>query len=222
MPYTYRRYGKYNRSTRYRRYRKPYQSTGMWGLAKKAAQGVVRYYLNPEYKFLDNNSNFSVANTGTIISAYSLIAQGDDATSRDGNSIKVTSWLFRCTMDINGTNNARVRIVAFTDTSSNGTVPLISDVFQSTLGNLIIAPMNRVNGKRFKVLFDKNYILDNDDPKKTCDVFKKMQHHIHYLDATAATSSLGQGPIYVAFISDQPLANAPTVSSTSRMRFLDN
>lgn len=215
----------YRRRFRVRRYkRRAYRKKGgsLWNLAKKAASGVVKYYLNPEYKFLDNNANTTITNTGTILSSQSLIAQGDDATSRDGNSIKVTSWLFRATMDINGTNNARVRIVAFIDASSNGVVPLISDVFQSTLGNLIISPMNRVNGKRFKVLFDRSFILDNDDPKKTCEVFKKMQHHIHYLDATASTSSLGQGPIYIALISDQPLANAPSFSMTSRMRFLDN
>lgn len=214
-----------------RRYRKRFRRRGygkrrgggLWGLAKKAASGVVKYYLNPEYKFLDAAaSGLAVVDTGTIVATQSLIAQGLTNTDRDGNSIKITSWLYRATMDINGSNNARIRIVAFTDTSSNGAAPAITDVFQSTLGLLINAPMNRVNGKRFKVLFDRNYIVDNDNQKHTCEVFKKMQHHIHYLTTTAATASLGQGPIYVAYISDQPAPQAPTLNWTSRMRFLDN
>ncbi|QGH72136.1 MAG: capsid protein [CRESS virus sp. ctbTJ1] len=216
-----RRSSKYKR---YRRFKRAYRKGGVWGLAKKAASSVVKYYLNPEYKFLDSAANLNPTNSGNIVSVQSLIAYGDAENNRNGNSIKVTSMLYRATATLGtGATSTKYRIMIFTDTSSAGAVPTVNTVLQAPGGAnpLILAPLNRNNGSRFHVLLDRTYILDQDDPKKHIQIFKKMNHHIHYLDGTAAVTALGQGPIYIMHISDEA-TNYPTVDWNCRLRFLDN
>lgn len=187
-------------------------------MAKKAAQGVVRYYLNPEYKFLDSTPAITPG-TGGLITNISAIALGDTANDRNGSSIKVTSHLLRGTLTKAAAATAtKVRVIIFADTSSNGALPVVADVLQTSNQD---SPLNKVNGSRFTILFDKSYVLSNDTPMRQFKHFKKMQHHIHYLNGTSATSAMGQGPIYMLTISNEA-SNTPTVSVNSRMRFLDN
>lgn len=206
---------------RYRRFKKAYRKGGYWGIAKQAAKSVVKYYLNPEYKFLDSQqAATSLGIAGQVQALPSLIAQGDDATSRDGNSIKITSMLIRgyVTQATGSTAPVTTRFMIFTDVSSNASPPLVTDVLQTAN---VLSPMNRVNGSRFKILFDRNYTTDPDDLRKGIKVFKKMQHHIHYLDGSNTSTSLGQGAIYFLWVTD---TGGAAVSTTwnCRMRFLDN
>lgn len=222
--YTRRPYKK--RNTTYRRLKKGYQTGGMWGLAKKAATGVVKYYLNPEYKFLDYTtaaSPITPSSAGTVIANPCLVALGDTSTDRNGNSIKITSILLRATIAKHASApSTRVRVIMFSDVSSAGAIPSIGSVLQTiTNDDGVISPMNRLNGSRFRIWMDKTYTMDTDSPTKGINSFRKCSHHIKYLDGTAAATSLGQGPIYLAFISDQS-ANLPTVELYTRMRFLDN
>lgn len=212
----YRRYGRKRFRGRGRRRR---GGNSMWNLAKKAASGVVKYYLNPEYKFLDYDTGLTISNTGTVLSGVNLIATGDDSTNRDGNSIKITSWLLRwsCTINASATST-RFRIVIVTDTASHGAVPAVTDILESAS---TLSPLNKTNGSRFTPLYDRMFALDADDPMKVGKIYKKMQHHIHYLNNTAATTSLGQGPIYVLAISSEA-TNVPSFSINNRFRFLDN
>lgn len=195
------------------------RSGGMWNIAKKAASKLVKYYLNPEYKFLDDTSTTTVSSAGSIDATICTLAQGDTVNNRNGNSIKVTSHLLRYTITRNSlADTTSIRLVLFTDVSSAGVGPSVTDVLQNAS---VLSPLNQVNGSRFKILMDRHYSLSSDRPIITSQYFKKMNHHIKYLDATANSSSLGQGPIYMLMISNQA-TNTPTLAFQSRMRFLDN
>ena len=202
----------------YKRLKKGYKTGGLWGLAKKAASGVVKYYLNPEYKFLEAINTITPVTTGKI-QPLSIIPQGDQNTQRSGNEIKVTSLLMRATMSkATAATSTKIRLIIFSDVSSNGALPALADVLQTANQD---SPINRVNGTRFTVLCDKSYIVDGSTPKKQLYIYKKLQHHIHYLTTDNTNASLGQGQIYLAAITDEA-TNAPTISYNSRMRFLDN
>ena len=218
MPSRYQRRGKYGRNSRYKRYKKAYNSGGLWGLAKKAATGVVKYYLNPEYKYLEAVNTITPVSTGTV-QPLATISQGNGQTNRDGNSIKVTSLLIRATLTRNASATAtKVRIIIFSDTSSNGATPALADVLQTANQD---SPINRVNGARFTIIKDKSYILDSDQPMAQMYIYKKMQHHVHYLTTDNTVASQGQGFIYLLAISSEA-TNAPQIAYNSRMRFLDN
>jgi len=207
------------RVKRYKRraYRK--RGGGLWSLAKKAASGVVKYYLNPEYKFLDNANSLSAPNTGVMVSNMSLIALGDTDSTRNGNSIKATSHLLRYTITkASAATATAIRIILFTDISSDGAVPAVADLLDNASN---LSPLSQVNGSRFHILMDRMYNLSADTPIITRQYYRKMNHHIKYLDGTANNTSLGQGPIYMCLISNEG-TNTPTVAYQSRIRFLDN
>lgn len=204
---------------RYRRYKKAYQKGGLWGLAKKAATGVVKYYLNPEYKHSDYAITQAVNNAGVVFSNINFIAQGDTDQTRDGNSIKVTSHFMRYTFTRNTSSTATyVRFIVFTDVSSNAAVPAVVDVLDNSSA---LSPLNTLNGSRFHILMDRTYTLSADKPIVAGEYYKKMQHHIKFLDGSATNTNLGQGPIYLLAISNE-ITNTPTLSLQSRIRFLDN
>lgn len=215
------------RSTRrYRKFKRSYRKGGVMGVARQAAKQIVKYYLNPEYKFLDYTtaaSPITPSSAGTVIANPVLLALGDTSTDRNGNSIKVTSFMLRATINKHVTPlSTRCRVIMFSDVSSAGAIPSIGALLQTiTNDDGVISPLNRVNGSRFRVMFDKVYTMDNNTPTKGINFFKKMSHHIKYLDGTSTVTSLGQHPIYLAFISDQT-ANLPTVELYTRLRFLDN
>ena len=185
---------------------------------KKAATGVVKYYLNPEYKYLEAVNTITPVSTGTV-QPLATISQGNGQTNRDGNSIKVTSLLIRATLTRNTSATAtKVRIIIFSDASSNGATPALADVLQTANQD---SPINRVNGARFTIIKDKSYILDSDQPMSQMYIYKKMQHHVHYLTTDNTVASQGQGFIYLLAISSEA-TNAPQIAYNSRMRFLDN
>lgn len=215
------------RTFRRRRPTRRYRSKrgGVWNIAKKAASKIVKYYLNPEYKYLDNEQIVTPVLAGTVVPDISLIANGDTDTDRDGNSIKLTSQMFRGTVTKNAAaTSTKFRLVMFSDVSSAGSTPSATDVLQNIGGgstDLINSPVNRLNGARFHIWYDHTWVLDSDNPKRHIQFYKKMQHHIHYLDGTAASSALGQGALYLLAISDEA-ANWPSFTYTNRFRFLDN
>lgn len=207
---------RYRKRFKRRAYRK--RGGSLWNLAKKAASGVVKYYLNPEYKFLDYTNTSSPSASGLVI-PLAILTQGDQNTMRSGNEIKITSFLMRGTiLKNNVAGNTKLRMIVFSDLSSNGATPAVADVLQTANQD---SPLNRVNGTRFKVWADQSWLLDDDDAMKSIYLFQKKQHHVHYLTGDNTTASQGQGFPYVLFISNEN-TNFPQVSINSRMRFLDN
>lgn len=208
------------RNYNYKRLKKGYLSNGMWGLAKKAATGVVKYYLNPEYKFLEwTNTTFQPSTTPQVFGDPSWLAAGTSDTTRTGNQIKVTSIQAKILITRNTSATlTQVRCVFFYAVAPNGSLPSFTQVFES---NDVNSYINKDYGIDYKILFDKVYLLDVYHPQKEIQIYEKMQHHIKYLDSNAGDSSMGNGAIYFACISNEA-TNTPIVKIRTRMRYLDN
>lgn len=199
--------------------RKRSSGSGVWTIAKKAAKSLVKYYLNPEYKFLDYGNSINPNFAGTVIFDVCKVAYGDSNMQRIGNSLKITSWLLRMVLTKNATATAsNVRIIAFSDVSSAGVKPNVTDVLEYLSP---ISPIAKNNGSRFRILMDRIYVLDSDNPMRVTKMYKRLSHHIKYLDGTTNDSALGQGSLYLLILSNEG-TNLPTVTFDSRMRFLDN
>lgn len=211
-----RRYGR-----RYRRYRsraKPQQ--GVWGIAKKAAWNIAKYYLNPEKKVIDVAETQTTPGTSGTVVLLSGIAQGDDITNRNGRSIRCTSLLFRAAININASAvNTWVRYILFTDKATAGSAPAVTDVLKEAK---ITAPLNASNAPRFHIFRDRVYALDGVGLKNVhMEEFIKYREHIKYIGTDATITSAGVGTIYVLMLSSEAI-NTPMVSWSSRIRFLDN
>jgi len=214
----YRRRG-YGRRRRYSRKSSSWGNTA-WNLAKKAATGVVKYYLNPEYKFLDwTDTTVSPSTTPEVYGDPSWLATGTSETARTGNTVKFTSLQMHFSMQKHASaTNTLLRLVLVSDISSNGTAPAWTDVFESASTTAFI---NKDYGRRFHILYDRTVTLDANYPQKVIKFYKKLQHHVKYIGTTAADASLGQGAIYFMTMSNEN-TNTPLMSVRSRVRFLDN
>lgn len=215
----YRR--RYRRRYRKRGYRKAKPGFGSmaWNLAKKAASGVVKYYLNPEYKFLDWTNTTISPTAPEVYGDPSWLAAGTSETTRTGNTVKFTSIQMHFSLTkATAATQTIVRLVLVSDISSNGVAPAYTDVFSSTSP---LAFVNKNNGRRFHILMDRLVTLDSSYPQKIFRFYKKLQHHVKYLGNNASDAALGQGAIFFMACSNES-TNGPLVSTRSRVRFLDN
>jgi len=216
----YRRRNYKRRGMRRRRYgRKTTWGGTAWNLAKKAASSVVKYYLNPEYKFLDWTNTTISPTAPEVYGDVSWLAAGTSETTRTGNTVKFTSiqMHFSCTKATAATQTL-IRLVLVSDISSNGVAPAYTDVFASTSP---LAFMNKNNGRRFHIIMDRLVTLSAAYPQKVFRFYKKLQHHVKYLGNNSSDAALGQGAIFFMTCSNE-VTNAPLVSTRSRVRFLDN
>lgn len=92
------------------------------------------------------------------------IAVGDTSVSRDGNDINSTSiqWRIRIIGDVDAIAGAFLRHIIFWDSQANGAAPVLADLLDlTTITPGVIAPYNRDNQKRFKIVEDKTFSLNS-------------------------------------------------------------
>lgn len=226
MPYGRYRSRRNFRSRRYRSRRPRYTTTGSaLHLAKQAARGV--YYLkglvNSELKKFDSSGTGNLSNTGTVQPLHA-ISQGDEQDERNGNSIFVRAFdcrfLFQrdpAAAGANAIQQCRVSLVM--DTQQQGdTSPSYSDIYD---GNGPRTHLNKDTVGRFKVLWSRTFILDNDSKfSRQMAVYKKMRHHIRY-NGTGA-NDIQKGGLYLVFSSDQATSDFPAYAIDFRLSYHDN
>lgn len=216
----------YNRRP-YRRYRRAgTRSNSSWGntawnLAKTAAKGVVKYYLNPEYKFLDwTNATFSPSTVPETFGDISWLSAGTNEITRTGNTIKVTSLQGQLILKkATAATATDIRIVIFSAADPDGVAPSWTDVFETADVN---AFRNKDTGRSYKIMYDRKFTLDANTPIRNVKIYKKLQHHIKYIASTATDTALGNGAIFLTCMSNETGTSSPIVNIRTRMRFLDN
>nr|UOF78571.1 capsid protein [Cressdnaviricota sp.] len=226
----YRRYKRESYGENYKRLRrkfKKYSAGGStmaryggyalkaWNLAK-----MLKGLINTESKYGDSGIQTLTPTNAGGVSYLSGLAQGLTNITRVGNSILAKSILLniQCVINASATNTV-VRLVLFVDHDNQGATPAVTDLIQSADARAFI---NRVNGKRFSVLKDWQYVLNTSTGAQQNDkVFLRLAHHIKYSGTDAAIGSQLQGAMFLMVISDQA-TNTPTVIYNSRLRYIDN
>lgn len=215
----YRRRGKGKKSKAW--YDKQYSAMQ---LAKKAWQMAkyIKTLVNVERKFIDTSIAATLGNTGAV-TRITDIAGGSAYNQRAGLSVKATSLFLRgsfiCNNSIVGSLAQRARCVVFEDMDNTGTAPTTADVLESVAVN---SPLNHTNGKRFKILYDRVFVLAP-DASNAIQQFKhyiKLNDHVRWSDTTTGTR---EGQLYVIYFCDTGTAtNQPAVDLQARIRFVDN
>ncbi len=223
MPY--RKSYKKKRYTKKRTYFDTARDTmSVAGKALTVAYGIKRL-MNVEFKFIDKtDTNVTMDDgSGTHINVTNL-AQGDTDITRDGNSIKVTSWLFRANITMNPMavlTFATVLLVQ--DKQSNGAVYSVSKLLKSVASGLsTISPLNIDNKFRFRVI--KRWEVAMSASGKTDYILKfvkKMNMHIRYGSNNGDITDLQSNALSIVIISNEAL-NAPTITYYNRIRYVDN
>lgn len=208
----------------YRKRRRPKRAVSWYNkkysaqeLAGKAFAGVkyLKGLINTEFKRHDLSGAVTCSSTATL-TQLSLIAQGDTALLRDGNSCKFKSHLFKYCLTQNATAvNTFSRLIVFR--WDDDTAPLESNILAS---EAIESPYNIDLSHKYRVIFDDLITMS--------DVSTTAKYKSHYnkmnikgkWDGAAATD--GQtGQIWLLSLSTEA-TNVPILTISSRLRFVDN
>jgi len=136
---------------------------------KKSIQKINR---NVELKFVDVLQNQNVTETGGSLQLLNNVVEGDDQSTRNGDEISATSIQFRGYFTNDQSLTALlstapvIRLLVFWDRQPNGAAPTIGSTAalpglldNSVITDFTMAPYNRSVQKRYKVLYDRTFVM---------------------------------------------------------------
>lgn len=171
--------------------------------------------------YFDIAQSNPIANTGQVISVNNIV-QGSSNVNRNGDTISICSYYIKHSFIIADTTNY-VRCWLVLDKSSDGAVPLITDIFQTPSVATVpqLWALNDRNKHRFRILRDTTIKMDQDDPiviKEFKGVFKRPLRTT-FLDNTGTATAFGQNQLYLVYASDSIAVAHPTAHFNSRVYF---
>lgn len=197
------------------------------GIASQALNIALatKKLLNVEYKATTTNGVALAIPDGVgTITQFTNMVEGNTATTRTGNQIKVTSLQFRAEVVLHASAvNTMFSIFIIRDNQTNEAVYETSDFLASTANAIsVISPTNFNNQSRFRVLKRWTFTLNQDsNSTRILKLFMKLQEIIRYDGNTGDIEDLTKNSISMLVISDQP-TNVPAMTFHMRLRYVDN
>jgi len=195
-------------------------------------------YSVPEKKFIDTTGTTNVPETGTI-SLLNPLGQGTSVVTRIGQKIVIRSIDLR--VRVSGAPNSAtptvyanmIRVLLVWDNQPNGTLATPSDIIEDlTAGTGVIAPQQKIYITRFRILWDKKFMLTNlvganSPTEKVNDMdqyYKKTRLQVGYADSNNGDiTDIITGAIYLLAVGQHTAAaNQGILEYFSRIRFYDN
>lgn len=188
------------------------------GLQQKIRREVRK---GREINVWDQRDTISVDNTGTIID-ITATPQGTTDLTRIGDEYYLLSVQVRFNLVIGDTrNNFRVLIAQFTGESGNNSVTKNLQSGSVSAGYGTLAPYSQDYRKNRRILFDKTYDLDTDDPAFT-DTAYITQGFIDRKVGYISGGTSGFNHLFLIVISDSGAPTHPICSYNTRVRFTDS
>ncbi len=200
-----------------------------WSLAKRTAVGLneIRKLINVEHKYNDRNNSLTASQAGAV-QLLTNIAQGDDVTQRDGDSIKVQSTRIQgyIRRDSGSTSSEVCRVLLIRDLMNTGTTIAGSDIIQSAGG--VYSPVstyNFINGNqlqnRFTILYDEVFTVDANNPMALFSYESKHDYHVFFRGTGSAFTDAAAGAVFLMVLTDASV-NPPIATFSTRILFTDN
>jgi len=189
-------------------------------VAFKGAKG----FFNTETKYVDQQLSGS-ASTTPVLLLLSGIAQGDTGSTRDGNSVKVTSHTVKVgILQHTSAVTTRVRVIIFADTQNQSADPTAADVVSMSTSALTFPDLASKPG-RFVVLKDVVEYMVIGTGKQAMHMefhLNEMKNcHLQFVGTGATVASVSGLAIY-AYIYAAEATNTPTYYVASRLTYVDN
>lgn len=183
---------------------------------------LLKSLINTETKYIDTTASLNITSGGVVV-PLNLVAQGDSATTREGNSVKNHSLAVRYTAYWNTASAIPFqwcRFIVVHDLQCNGVLPNINTILQTVNYQ---SPKNDAGRQRYKTLSDKTYSLSQQgQPNIDEELYMKLGDHTNYGLGNAGTiADISTGAYYLVMIADVA-ANGPGAAWYTRMRFIDN
>lgn len=219
----YRRYTPRRTNYRRRRYRRPTRGKVYGAAFSQLARDVskLKGMLNVEYKSKDVAVSETPNTTGTVI-YLNDIAGNDSLAGRDGLQVRLKSLQMRLTSEVNVSDvDTFVRIMVVIDKQPQGALPSITDILESTS---ITSVRNLSFRKRFVILKDTVQKLRSGAVSNNIQfmrLYKRLDMKSIYNSTGSGISNIESNGLFLVLFSDEA-TNPPTISGTTRVRYLDN
>jgi len=182
-----------------------------------------------EKKYYDASaSGVAIPLGGTIVQVIEP-TQGVNYNNRIGDEIMRMSWNFKSLLTFGDAYNA-VRMIFFLWRANSGiSVPLVSDVLQSTIGSeLMVTPLNRTNleNKILIPMADRVILMnDSDRPLAKADFSfygKRLPYkRVNYIQSGGLPTSNNASRLYFLFLGDSIAAPHVTMNYYYRVTYVD-
>lgn len=179
----------------------------------------LKTLINVERKYHSVTISQNPDNSTGAVTYLSGLTQGDTASNRDGNKVRVRSIQYHGRISINPSatqTNVRVLLCRLKDT--NGTDASITDLFETPSVYEFYKTNEIFN---YKVLKDKTFTVNSDKPNVVFRWFIKQNSHLQYSGNSNAVTDQQRNGYFLISISDQ-MTNTPTVGGRTRMQYIDN
>lgn len=198
--------------------------------------------LPPELKYTVNNTDNAILSTTWTLLNLTGIAQGDTVSSRQGSRI-TPEWIRMKAMvtpeltTAYGGGTVELRRIVFIDRGGIGAVPAQTDVFNTNSNPRSLK--NYQNSQRFIILKDDYVPVINSSSSGAgtiqpfCDdlyvdlskYFRRVGKVTSYTGTGATSADIGQGAVYIAWITDQTLGSGSGntgLAYTASLGYFDN
>lgn len=192
-----------------------------------------------ELKYLDTFINGTGMTSTSTLNLLNGMTLGDDVSNREGNEISPTS--IQCKFNLQQVATAVnsdhvIRQIVFWDSQSNGAAPSAGDLLDlATITAPTIAPYKRQYQKRFKIIYDKVFVLHPgtvDPTAATTQILAPTVHSgfkralgrvVKFRNAQNAgtVADIASNSLYSLWVTNSASANV-TVTAGYRMYFKDD
>lgn len=204
-----------------RSYRKSY---GLGSVARTANSALklaraVSEMVDVEYKNLDTRTTLTAVTTAGGVVLLNDIDQGNDSNNREGRQVKAKQVYIKgyCVGSTN-TNDNMMRVMLVLDCDNQGSNPAVSDILTVPGTYHVYSHKNTVNRKRFVILWDRTYELENGRSEQW-EIYKKVSYKLDYSSATGTDTT--NNALFLVYISNDS-TNTPEIAYNSRLTYIDN
>lgn len=211
-----------NRRRRYRRYPRKKLTYGRIGRKIYRDVSYLKNMINTEFKSEDVVTTINPDNTAGSSGSRTLLnalTRGDTIDTRDGRQVRFKSVQVNINSVINtSATDTRVFVALVIDKQPNQNAPTYAQVFDQ--GQAMFRNLDW--RKRFVVLRKWIIKLNQDYPEQVRNLYKKIDMKTVYNDGNTGTvTDITTNALYLVHLSDEP-TNTPSVTLSTRLRFIDN
>lgn len=192
-------------------------------LALRTAK-LAQSMLNVEYKVKDNQQNAVAVASGGVGADLINLAQGTSNSTREADSIKVTSVFLNYYISMNGSaTDTTVRVLLVQDKQPNGAGSTLAGILEfPSITENIVSPLNLAGKYRFRVLYDKIHRMSiNGNRTVGGKKYKKLQMKVRYDGNAGTIADITTNSLALWIMSDEA-TNTPLIESSVRVRYVDN
>ncbi|AUM61921.1 capsid [uncultured virus] len=249
---------KYRKTYSLRRMSRPARTGGFWPGTRSSFRRVTKYrripgwgtikktYTIPELKYIDNSSWGYVTTPSGSFTLLNALLQGAAPKQRIGQRINMRSIHLKMTMTGPGYGAANaayalygyIRVMLVLDLQPNSQTMTLANLLEDTATGIgVMSSINMDNAARFKVLFDKRYMLTPSTIIAAAnflqtttngtiydEVYLKLSHEAYYADTNAGDiTDIKTGALFLVTVGSNPDVNEqPGISFFARLRYTDN